>query len=101
VVWFAGAPGGQELLVPGILMAFSSLAVAFVPKRKLSSTGTQRILVVLCVVGIGAGFVLVADDLGVSHEIEWHVVAIRLVHIVALATMAIISKMQTLINQKR
>jgi hypothetical protein len=92
VVWFVGSPGGQALLVPGVLMALSSLAVAFVPKRKLSNTGTQRILVALCVVGIGAGLVLVADDLGASHEIEWDVVVIRLVHIVALATMAIVSR---------
>jgi hypothetical protein len=47
--------------------------------------------VILCVVGIGAGLVLVADDLGVSSGIEWHVVAIRLVHIATLTAMIVIA----------
>lgn len=91
VLWFAEAPGGETFIIPGVLLGFSSLAAAFVPQRKLSSGTTRRMLVTLCVVGIGAGLFLVADDLGVSSGIEWHVVAIRLVHIVALAAMAVIT----------
>jgi len=89
VLWFADSPGGGAFIIPGLLMGFSSLAVAFIPQRKLSSSATGRTLVTLCVVGIGAGLVLVADDLGASSGIEWDVVAIRLLHIAALAVMAV------------
>jgi hypothetical protein len=94
VLWFADAPGGQAFIIPGLLMGLSSLTVAFIAQRKLSSSATRRTLVTLCVVGIGAGVVLVADDLGVSSGIEWHVVAIRLAHIAALAAMAFIALRQ-------
>lgn len=94
VLWFADAPGGQAFIVPGLLLGFSSLVVAFIPQRKLSKGTTQRTLVTLCVVGIGAGLVLVADDLGATSGIEWDVVAIRLVHIAALAIMAVIALKQ-------
>jgi hypothetical protein len=91
VLWFADAPGGQTFIIPGLLMGFSSLVVAFIPQRKLSKGTIQRILVALCIVGIGAGLFLVADDLGATSGIEWDVVAIRLVHIAALAAMAVIT----------
>ena len=90
IVWFASSLGGA-FIIAGVLMGFSSLAVAFIPQRKLSSSATRRTLVTLCVVGISAGLVLVADDLGASSGIEWDVVAIRLLHIAALATMAVIA----------
>lgn len=80
VLWFAGSPGGGTFVIPSTLMGFSSLAAAF---------ATRRTLVTLCVVGIGAGLVLVADDLDAPRGIEWSVVAIRLLHIAALVTMAI------------
>src|SRR3990172_1491218 len=88
VLWFADSLGGA-FIIAGVLMGFSSLAAALVPQRKRSSGATRRTLVTLCVVGIGAGLVLVANDLGASRGIEWDVVAIRLLHIAALATMAI------------
>lgn len=91
ILWFAGSPGGGAFVVPGILMGFSSLAAAFVPQRKLSSVATRRTLVTLCVVGIGAGFVLVADNLSASRGIEWDVVSMNVLHIAALATMAIMA----------
>jgi hypothetical protein len=91
ILWFSGSPGGGAFIIPGVLMGFSSLAAAFVPQRKLSSGATRRTLVALCVVGIGAGLVLVAKDLGVSSSIEWDVVAITLLHIATLATMAVIA----------
>lgn len=90
VLWFADSLGGI-FIIAGVLMGFSSLATAFIPQRKLSSGVTRRTLITLCVVGTSSGLVLVADDLGASYGIEWHVVAIRLFHIAALATMAIVA----------
>jgi hypothetical protein len=90
ILWFTSSLGGT-LIIAGVLMGLSSLAAAFIPQRKLSSGATRRTLVTLCVVGIGAGLVLVADDLGATSGIEWDVVAIRLVHIAALAAMAVIA----------
>ncbi len=90
ILWFADSLG-RAFITAGVLMGFSSLAVAFVPQRKLSRGATRRIVVTLCAVGISAGLVLVADDLGASPGIEWHVVAIRLFHIAVLAMMAIIA----------
>ena len=86
VLWFAGSPGGEAFVIPGTLMGFSSLAAAF---------ATRRTLVTLCVVGIGAGLVLVAGDLGASRGIEWSVVAIRFLHIAVLATMAVTALKQS------
>ncbi len=88
VLWFASSLG-KAFIIAGLLMGFSSLVAGFIPQRKLSSGTTRRSLVVLCVVGIGAGLVLVADDLGTTSEIEWDVIAIRLLHIAALATIAV------------
>jgi hypothetical protein len=93
MIWFASSLSGA-FMTAGLLMGFSSLAVAFVPQRKLSSGAARRTLVTLCVVGIGTGLFLVADDLGVSRGIEWDVVAIRMLHIAALATMAVIALRQ-------
>lgn len=100
VIWFAGSPGGEVGVVPAILMAFSSLAVALIPARKLLNVGTRRILVVLCIVGVGAGIALVASDISTSQEIEWDVITIRLLHIVALATMAVLSIIDKQLQQK-
>ena len=91
VLWFADAPGGQAFIVPGLLLGFSSLVVAFIPQRKLSSGTTRRTLVTLCVIGAGAGLVLVADNFSASGGIEWDVVAMNVLHIAALATMAVIA----------
>jgi len=90
VVWFASTLG-NTLVLAGLLLGFTSLVAAFVPQRKLSSSATQRVLVTLCVLGIGAGFVLVVDNLKVPREIEWDVVSINILHIAALATMAVIA----------
>jgi len=90
ILWFASSLSGA-FIIAGLLMGFSSLTVAFIPQRKLSKGTTRRALVTLCVVGIGAGLFLVADDLGATSGIEWDVVAIRLVHIAALAAMAVIA----------
>lgn len=88
VVWFANSLG-ETVVIVGIIMGLSSLGAAFVSFRMLTSGATRRVLITLCAIGIGAGFILIANDLGASRGIEWDVVAIRLLHIVALATMAI------------
>lgn len=87
VLWFAGSSGGETLMLPGVVMGFSSLVAVFLPQRKWA----QRIQVVLCVVGIGAGLVLLKYDFTAPHVIEWDVVAMRFLHIAALATMAIMA----------
>lgn len=88
VLWFIGSPGGGTHVVPNVLLGFGSIAAAFVPQRKLSNATTRRTLVTLCVVAIGSGLVLIAGDLKAARGIEWDVIAIRLVHIAALATLA-------------
>lgn len=90
VVWFASSLS-KTIVLAGVLLGLTSLVVAFVPQRKLLSGATRRTLVTLCVVGIGAGLVLVADNFNASRGIEWDVVAINLLHIAALATMAAIA----------
>lgn len=88
VLWFASSLGGA-LIISGVLMGFSSLAAAFIPQRKLSGDRTRRALITLCIIGACSGLILVAGDLGTSRGIEWDVVAVRLLHIAALATMTI------------
>lgn len=88
VLWFADSLGAASI-VAGALTGFCSIAAAFVPQRKLSSDPTRRILITLCIVGTSSELILIADDLGTSRGIEWDVVALRFLHIAALATMAL------------
>lgn len=88
VLWFSDSLGGI-LIISGVLMGFSSVAISFIPQRKLSSPTTRRTLIMLCVIATGAGFVLLASDFSAPNGIEWDVVAIRVIHITALATIAI------------
>jgi len=88
VLWFASSLR-EAIIIAGVLLGISSLLAAFVPQHKLSNRETRRTLIALCVIGIGAGLVLVVDDLGASRGIEWHVVTINLIHVAALATMAV------------
>ena len=88
VLWFSDSLGGA-FIIAGVLMGFSSLTIAVVPQRKLSSRTTRRTLVALCVIATGAGLVLLTDDFSASYGIEWDVVAMRLLHITALTTIAV------------
>lgn len=90
IIWFASSLA-NEIVLAGVLLGLTSLVVAFIPQRKLSSIATRRILVTLCVVGIGAGLALVVDNLSTSRGIEWDVVSMNVLHIAALATMAAIA----------
>jgi hypothetical protein len=95
VLWFS-ASQGKVFVIAALSMGFSSLIAVFVPLRTLSSTAVRVFLIVLCTVGVSAGLVLVVDDLMSSSgiewsEVEWDVVAIRLLHTAALAAMAIVA----------
>lgn len=88
VLWFS-ASQGKIFVTASLLIGFSSLAASFVPPRTLSNKAVGALVTVLCVVGIGAGLVLVANDLsGPLSKVEWDVVAIRLLHIGALGVLA-------------
>ena len=93
VIWFASSLA-NEIVLAGVLLGLTSLVAALIPQRKLSSSATRRTLVTLCVIGAGAGLVLVADNLSASGGIEWDVVAMNVLHIAALATMAVIALRQ-------
>lgn len=95
VVWFASALN-NTIVLAGVLLGLVSLAAVFVPQRKLSSGAIRRTLVALCLVGIGAGFILVADNLKAPRGIEWDVVSANILHIAALATMAILALRQNI-----
>jgi len=90
IIWFAGSLS-SEIVLAGVLLGLTSLVVALIPQRKLSSSTTRRTLVTLCIVGAGAGLVLVVDNFSTSRGIEWDVVAMNVLHIAALATMAAIA----------
>ncbi|OGI69262.1 MAG: hypothetical protein A2W18_07095 [Candidatus Muproteobacteria bacterium RBG_16_60_9] len=90
IIWFASSLA-SAIALAGVLLGLTSLVAAFIPQRKLSSGKTRRTLVTLCVVGAGAGLVLVADNFSASGGIEWDVVAINVLHVAALATMAVIA----------
>jgi len=90
ILWFASTLN-SVIVMAGMVTGFSSLAVAFIPKRKLSSHSTRRVIVGLCVIGIGAGLVLVVDDLNASRGIEWDVVIMKALDVAALAIMAVIA----------
>lgn len=93
IIWFASSLA-SKIVLAGVLLGLTSLVVAFIPQRKLSSGKTRRTLVTLCIVGAGAGVVLVADNLSVSGGIEWDVVAMNVLHVAALAAMAFIALKQ-------
>lgn len=88
VLWFAGSLEGF-VVAASVLLGFSSLAAAFVPLRKLSRGVVRHILLALCATAIAAGIVLLADNFGTSQKIEWHVVSINLLHVGAIAVMAL------------
>jgi len=87
VLWF-GSALSPTFITAALLLGFSS-AVAFFPRRALASASARKILFTLCVIGIVAGLVLITGDVSSPYGIEWDVVAMRLVHIAALATIAI------------
>jgi len=87
-VWFSDSLNGFVLLA-GIVLGANSLIAAFVPEPNSTTKKTQRVVVALCVVGLGAGLILVINDLRASGNIEWHVLAIRGLHLALLAVMAI------------
>lgn len=90
VVWF-GSALSSVVAGTGLLLALVSLAVAFVPQQKLSSSLVRGTMMLLCVVGIGAGLFLTADDLRASRGIEWDVVSMKLLHVIALAAIAVVA----------
>lgn len=90
ILWFSSTLSGA-IVVAGTVAGFSSLAAALIPKHKLSSHLTRQVLVTLCVIGIGTMLVLVTDDLTATRGIEWDVVAMKAIDIMALATMASIA----------
>lgn len=88
LLWFAGSHS-MVVLTAGLLLGFSSVAVAFFPRRKLSNSIARGTLVTLCVVGACAGLVLTSNDLTASYGTEWDVVAMRLLPVAALAIIGI------------
>jgi len=90
VLWFS-ASLSNAIIIAGVFTGVTSLAVAFVPQRKLVSGTVRLIVILLCLVGIVTGFVLVTNDLKATSGIEWDVVAMNLLHIAALAMIAIIA----------
>lgn len=88
VLWF-NASLSNAIIIAGA--GLTSLAVAFVPQRKLVSGTVRLIVILLCLVGIVTGFVLVTNNLKATGGIEWDIVAMNLLHIAALATIAIIA----------
>ena len=95
VVWF-GSILNNMIALAAVLLGLASLATVFVPQRKLSSGVIRQILIALCIVGIGAGFFLVVDNLRAPGGIEWDVVSMNVLHIIALATMALIALRRSL-----
>lgn len=88
IIWFSDSLG-RAVIIAGLLMGFSSIAAALVPARALSNKAVRPLVTILCVVGIGAGLVLVANDVrGPLSKIEWDVLAIRFLHIGSLAVLA-------------
>lgn len=87
VAWFSNSLG-PVLITSGLLMGLCSLTVAFLARSE-ASRELQRIVFFLCLVGIAAGLVLIANDIRRSFEDEWPAVLMRLVHITALAVIAI------------
>ncbi len=90
ILWFSSALSGT-IVAAGTIGGVTSLGVSLVPPRKLSNQSIQRTLITLCVIGVGAGLVLVWDDLNASGGIEWDVLSMKALDIVALATMAILA----------
>ena len=88
VLWFADSLGPM-LITAGLLVGLCGLTVAFSPRSKLPSGEPRRIVVALCLLGIGGGLVLIVSDISRPFEIEWHVVTIRLIQIAAPAAIAI------------
>ena len=88
VLWFS-ASQGKIFVTASMFMGFASVAVAVVPPRTLSNKAVVALVTVFCIVGIGAGLVLVANDLsGPLNKTEWDVAAVRLLHIGALGVLA-------------
>src|SRR5919108_4028938 len=87
ILWFSASQGGL-FVAAALSMGFSSIIASFVPPRALSNQATRVFLITLCIVGVGAGLILVADDLGALRGVEWDVVAIRLLHIGTLGVLA-------------
>lgn len=90
VVWFSSALNSL-IAGAGALLALTSLAVAFVPQQKLSTPSVRGTAILLCVVGIGAGLVLTFDDLRASRDIEWDIVSMKLINLIALAVIAVVA----------
>jgi len=87
VVWFSGSLNGK-VIVTGLLIGLSSIAVAFVPQQRLSSRITRRVLITLCSVGIISGIFSAVVNFNEQNNLEWDVLITKFVHIIALAFMA-------------
>lgn len=88
VIWFGGSLSGIEFAA-GLILGLTSLLAAFIPKRRLSVPSIRQMLIMLCALGIAAGAVLTVRKLAGPNQIEWDVVAIDLLNLIALAVMAI------------
>jgi|SRR5581483_10901449 len=88
ILWFSGSQG-KVFVTAALVMGFSSLLASFISPRALSSSkAASAFVTMLCVAGVGGGFVLITDDFSATDGIEWHVIAIRLLHIGALGILA-------------
>lgn len=90
ILWFASALSGA-IVVAGMTAGASSLIASLIPPRKFSDGAIRRTLIGLCAIGIGAGLVLVVDDLSAPRAIEWDVVSMKTLDIASLAAMATIA----------
>ena len=90
VLWFSDTLS-NTIIIAGVLAGFSSVAAASISQHKLPIHSARWFLIVLCIIGISAGFVLLVDDLGKpsgAERIEWDVVAIKALDIAALSVLA-------------
>ena len=82
----------SAIVTAGLVLGSTSLVVALMPQRALCIFPVRLVFFLLCVVGVGAALVLLWHRLGRSSGIELDVVSANILHIAALATLAIFRK---------
>ena len=81
----------SEIVTAGLVLGSTSFVVALMPQRILRLFPVRLVFVLLCLAGVAAGLVLLFYRLGRADGVEWHVVSASIIHIAALATLAIFS----------
>lgn len=79
----------STIVTASLVLSSTSLVVALIPQNKLRTLPTRLVFFLLCLLGVGAGLVLLWDNLDLSSGVEWDVVSASILHIAALALLAL------------